>query len=187
MVYLIMPERHRLVSVKVAGDDLGGALAFLSERWNDYRPGYPFTYAVVASEVEEMYAGERRLGGVLVYFALLALFVACLGLLGLAAYAAEERTKEIGVRKVMGATVEQIVGLLSRDFARYVALAVIIAAPIVYLASEQWLMSFAYRTELDPLFFLAIAVIILVVALATVSFQAFRAAVADPVESLRYE
>lgn len=187
IVFVIMPERHRLVSVKVSGDDLSGVLAFLSERWKDYRPGYPSTYTIIETEVEGMYASERRLGRVLVYFALLALFVACLGLFGLASYAAEERTKEIGIRKVMGATAEQIVALLSKDFARYVVLALVIAAPLVYLASARWLENFAYRTELGAGFFLMIAALILFTALATVSYQAVRAAVADPAKSLRYE
>ena len=138
MVFLIMPERHRLVSVKVAGDDLSGTLDFLSERWKEYRPGYPFTYMVLESEVEGLYAGERRLGRVLVYFAVLALLVGCLGLSGLASYIAEERTREIGIRKVTGATVEQIVALLSKDFARvgYRAVRAAVADPARSLRYE---------------------------------------------------
>ncbi len=187
MIFLIFPERHRLVSVKIAGDDLTGALAFLSDRWEEYRPGYPFSHLVLDAALADLYASERRLAQVLGYFALLALFVACLGLFGLAAFAAEERTKEIGIRKVMGATVEQIVALLSKDFARYVILAFVAAAPVVYLASDRWLKSFAYRTDVELGFFATIALLILVAALATVSYQAVRAAVADPANSLRSE
>lgn len=187
IVFLVMPERHRLVSVRVAGDDFTGALAFLRDRWEEYRPGYPATHLVLEAALEDLYAGERRLGRVLGYFALLALFVACLGLFGLAAFAAEERTLEIGVRKVMGATLEQIIILLSRDFARYVVVAIIIASPVVFLASDRWLETFAYRTQVGLAFFAAIALAMLAASVATVSYQAVRAARMDPVRSLRSE
>ncbi len=187
MVFLIMPERHRLVSVKLTGDDVRGTLDFLKERWAAYLPGYPFSYFEIDAAVDDLYAGERHLGKILGYFSALALLVACLGLFGLAAYAASERTKEIGIRKVLGAGVSQIVALLSRDFARLILAALLVAIPPAYLLVDRWLGSFAYRTDLGIGFFAAVAVAVLSAALVVVAYQAVTAAVTNPVESLRHE
>ena len=120
-------------------------------------------------------------------FAVLAIFIACLGLFGLATYMAEQRTKEIGVRKVLGASVSNIVSMLSKDFAKLVLIAAVIAFPIAWFAMNKWLQDFAYRINIGWWIFIAAAVITLLIALATVVFQAIKAAVANPVKSLRTE
>jgi putative ABC transport system permease protein len=120
-------------------------------------------------------------------FALLAIFISCLGLFGLSAYSAEIRTKEIGVRKVMGASIPQVVLLLSKDFTRWVLLANLIAWPLAFFAMQDWLSNFAYRIQIQGLTFVMSALLALIVALLTVSYQAVKAASANPIDSLRYE
>ena len=134
-----------------------------------------------------MYRQERRVGTVALAFALLAIIIACLGLFGLATYIAEQRTKEIGIRKVLGASVTNIVKMLSKDFVKLVMLAFVIATPIAWWFMNQWLQDFAFRINLSWLIFVATGAVALVVALITLSFQAIRAAVANPVDSLKTE
>ena len=130
---------------------------------------------------------ERRVAQVFTVFSALAMFIGCLGLFGLASYTTERRTKEIGVRKVMGASTGSIVALLSSDFLKLVLIAAAIASPTAYFAMNRWLEDFAYRIEISPGIFLLAGALGLVIALATVSYQAVKAALADPVKSLRYE
>ncbi len=133
------------------------------------------------------YRAEARFSTLFRYFAGLAILIACLGLFGLASFTAQQRTKEIGVRKVLGATVPTIVGLLSMDFVRLVGIAFVVAAPMAYFALDRWLADFAYHIELSAWTFLLAGLIGLLVALLTVSYQSIKAALADPVKSLRYE
>ena len=175
------------VAVKLSPTDLPALLAFLQTTWDRFVPSLPFAYSFLDEDFEAMYRAERRLGTLFGVFAGLAVFVACLGLFGLVAFIAEERTKEIGIRKVFGATVANIVVLLSKDIARLVLLAVVIAAPVAYVAMRKWLEEFAYQIELAPATFLLAAALAFVIALLTVSYQAIRAALADPVKALRYE
>ncbi len=147
----------------------------------------PFEYTFLDAEFAEMYRTERRLGQVFGGFAGIAILLACLGLFGLAAFAAERRTKEIGIRKVLGASVTSIVMLLSKDFLKLVVVAFVIAVPVAYFAMSRWLEDFAYRIEIGPWLFVGAGVLALVIALATVSYQAVKAALADPVDALRSE
>jgi putative ABC transport system permease protein len=133
------------------------------------------------------YRAEEKLRTIFFNFTLLAIFIACLGLFGLAAFSAEQRTKEIGIRKVLGSSVLSIMLLLSKDFAKWVLIANLIAWPLVWYGSRYWLQNFAYRASVGPSVYLLSGLIALVVALVTVSFQAFKAASTDPVKSLRYE
>ena len=134
-----------------------------------------------------MYQTEVRLGLLFTYLTGLALLVACLGLLGLAAFTATQRTKEIGVRKVLGASVPSIIGLISLDFLKLIMVAFVIALPFAYFAMQSWLRDFAYRIPLGPDVFLSAGLATLAIGLGTVSYQAIKAALADPVKSLRYE
>jgi putative ABC transport system permease protein len=150
-------------------------------------PGTPFEFSFLDRIYDDQYRNEERTGRVFTIFTFFALFVACLGLLGLASFAAEQRTKEIGIRKVLGASVPGILLMMSREFTRWVLLANITAWPIAYYIMHRWLQSFAYRSGIGWLVFILSGFIALAIALLTVSFQAVKAAVANPVESLRYE
>jgi putative ABC transport system permease protein len=147
----------------------------------------PFEYSFLDDNFDRQYDNDRRLGRMFGIFSLLAVCIACMGLLGLAAFAAEQRTKEIGIRKVLGADVAGLVALLSKDFMRLVAIAFLVAAPPAYLVMRNWLEDFVYRIEIGPSLFILTGILVLAIALATVSFQAVKTAMADPVRSLRYE
>ena len=173
--------------LRLSSGDLSATLERLASVWRAFVPDVPFTYHFLDDVWQAQYQAERRLGYLTAGFALLAILIACLGLFGLVAFTAEQRTKEIGIRKVLGASVTSIVALLSKDFLWLVAVAFVVAAPVAYLAMRRWLEGFAYRVEIGPGVFLLAGGLALLVALVTVSYQAVKAALADPVESLRYE
>ena len=175
------------VLVKLRPGDVPGALARLEDVWTRFAPDDPFQYAFMDEEVDAFYREETRLGRLLNVLAFLAIGIACLGLFGLAAFAAEQRTKEIGIRKVLGASVPGLVGLLCRDYLALVGFAFLIAAPLVYVIMRQWLDRFAYAVDVGLSTLLLVGLGALGVALLTVSYQAVKATLADPVEALRYE
>ena len=150
-------------------------------------PGYPFTYEFLDDAFDNMYREEQRIGKIAISFSVLAIFVACLGLFGLATYMAEQRTKEIGVRKVLGASVQNITTMLSKEFVVLVLIAAVIAFPLSWWAMHHWLQDFAFRVNISWWVFVLAAFIAFTIALLTVSFQAIRAAIANPVDSLRTE
>ncbi len=162
-------------------------LAFLREKWEVAALASPFEYSFLDERFDELYRADERLGRIFGGFAALAIIIACLGLFGLATFAVEQRTKEIGIRKVLGASVPGIVALLSKDFLKLVLLALVIASPAAYFLMNRWLEDFAYRIEIGPGIFLLAGAAALLIALATVSYQAIKAALSDPVKSLRYE
>ncbi len=174
-------------TIRISGDRIPETLAFLEAQWAVYRPNMPFAPAFVDAQFDALYRSEARMGQVLGLFALLAVLIACLGLFGLASFVAQQRTKEIGVRKVLGASVGNVILLLSKDFAVLVLVGFVVAAPLAYFAVQRWLADFAYHIELGAPPFLLTGLGILTIALLTVSFQSIRAALADPVKSLRYE
>jgi putative ABC transport system permease protein len=167
--------------------NVSGLISTIENKYKTAAPGKPFNYKFLDEAFEDMYRQERRVGTVALAFALLAIIIACLGLFGLATYIAEQRTKEIGIRKVLGASVTNIVKMLSKDFVKLVMLAFVIATPIAWWFMNQWLQDFAFRINLSWLIFVATGAVALVVALITLSFQAIRAAVANPVDSLKTE
>jgi putative ABC transport system permease protein len=138
-------------------------------------------------DFQKNYDAENKLSAIVGDFTIIAILISCLGLFGLATFSAEQRIKEIGVRKVLGASVTSIVTLLSKDFIKLVAIAVIIASPIAWLVMHKWLQSFAYRINISWVVFLITTIVALLIALITISFQAIRAAIANPVKSLRTE
>lgn len=174
-------------TARVSSDNLPSIIGGLREVGERFDPSHPFEYNVLDQRLQDFYVADRRAGRLFGLAAALAILIACLGLAGLAAYTAERRTKEIGVRKVLGATVQNIVLLLSMDFVILVLVAFVIAGPLAYLAMDRWLDAFAYRTELSVPIFVLSGAVALLVAILTVSIQAIRSAVADPVRSLRYE
>ncbi len=184
------PGRVRNLLVRLAPGALeggGDALAFMEERWTQIAPSIPFNYSFLDDEFDEKYRSERQVRSVFSVFAALAILIACLGLFGLATFAAERRTKEIGIRKVLGASVPSLVALLSKEFLKLVGIAFLIAAPLAWFVMNRWLQDFAYRIELGAGVFVLAGVLAVLIALATVSYQAIRAALADPVNALRSE
>ncbi len=176
-----------MISVKISSENVPAAIAHIEKTWQEFSPEFPFDFHFVDDLVESQYQNEERLAKTIGYFAGLGIFIACLGLFGLAAFMAEQRTKEIGVRKVLGASVGGILLLLSREFSKWVVVANIVAWPLVYLAMNKWLADFAYRTDIGVWPFVLSAVLALLIAMTTVSYQCIKAATANPIDSLRYE
>jgi putative ABC transport system permease protein len=167
--------------------DPSGTLKSLESTWRRLNPNEPFEYSFLEQDFQKNYLSETRLAGLINYFTIIAILISCLGLFGLAAFSAEQRTKEIGIRKVMGASVANITALLSKDFLKLVAVAVVIACPIAWYLMDKWLQNFAYRITISVLVFMITALIAVFIALFTISFQAIRAALTNPVENLRSE
>ncbi|HTB26195.1 MAG TPA: ABC transporter permease [Puia sp.] len=183
----IEPNGCSLISIKVSGNNLPGTISSIENKWNTLIPARPFSYFFLDEYFNEQYKSEQRFGKLFLNFAILAIIISCLGLLGLASYSTMQRTREIGIRKVLGASVGNIVNLLSKEFLRLVGIAVIIASPIAYFSMHKWLMDFAYRIPISWWIFVIAAVTATLIAILTVSFQAIRAAVSNPVKSLRSE
>ena len=172
---------------KINTADIQGLLAKMKTQWDKFNTGESFTYAFMDDLYNKTYSAEQKTGTILNIFAILTVLVACLGLFGLATYTAEQRTKEIGIRKVLGASVIQVTRMLSKDFIKLVFIACLIAFPLSYWAMNKWLQSFAYRININWWVFVLAAVAALLIALISVSFQAIKAAIANPVKSLRTE
>jgi putative ABC transport system permease protein len=187
MIFYVRPEFHWQVTVKLAGTDLPEALAFLETQWAPYLADHPFEAEFVDEGFGALYEAEQRLGQVFAAFAGLAILIACLGLFGLASFVAEQRRKEIGVRKVLGASVASVMVLLSKDFARLVLVAFAVAAPLAAFGLHRWLDGFAYHGDLSVGLFLGAGGVTLAVALLAVSYQALHAATIDPVKALHHE
>ena len=172
---------------KVNTTNMPGLITTMKKRWDAYNTGESFTYSFMDDLYNKTYEAEQKTGTILNIFSAFTIFVACLGLFGLATYAAEQRRKEIGVRKVLGATVTQLTQLLSSEFLKLVLIASLISFPVAWWAMNQWLQSFAYRIHISWWIFATAGFSALMVALLTVSFQSIRAAIANPVTSLRSE
>ena len=174
-------------AIKINSDDIPGTLAFIEDKFKKHSPDYPFNYSFLDERVDRMYRSEQRLGQIFSYFTFIAIFISCLGLFGLASFTAEQRTKEIGIRKVLGASVSGILMLISREFMKWVLAANVLAIPIAYIAMNRWLQNFAYRTHFGIWTFVISVAMALMIALISVSYQSVKAATANPVDSLRYE
>ena len=189
IVLHIRKENYNCVIAMIRSGNISATLSSLKNKWQEFDPARPFEYFFLDDTFDELYRAEDRLGKLFTSFAGLAIFVACLGLYGLASFSAEQRTKEIGIRKVLGASVGQIVLLLSKEFTKWVIIANIIAWPIAYFAINKWLQNFTYKIslQLHLWIFFAAGLAALIIALATISFQAVKAATANPVDALKYE
>ena len=175
------------VFIRCRAEDVSATVDLLEATWKEIHPAHPFTYSFLDQDMERQYRTERRWDQMIRYAAVLAIFIACLGALGLTALAVARRTKEIGIRKVLGASVPRIVVLLSKEFTYLVIAANLVAWPAAYYAMTQWLQNFAYRIDLGIGIFVLGGLAVLVIAWLTVSYQAIRAALANPVDALRYE
>ena len=176
-----------LLNVRVASDNLPALLVQMKAKWKGLSPYQPFEYSFMDADFDALYRSEQRMGQLSILFSALAIAIACLGLFGLAAYAAERRTKEIGIRKVLGANVTGIIALLSSDFLRLIVIAIVIATPLAWFAANRWLQNFAYRTTINWSLFVVAGGLVLLIAIATTIIQSVRAAIANPVDSLRAE
>lgn len=186
-VLQIYPNAYSKVAVKVKTAGIQNSLAHVKSVWNKFSPSYPLEYKFLDDSYETMYKAEDKLKDLLSIFTAVTILVACLGLFGLAAYAAEQRRKEIGIRKVLGATVQGVVMLLSKDFVKLVLISLLVASPVAWYFLNKWLEDFAYRINIGWWVFIAAGMIAVFIAVVTVSFQAIKAAVANPVKSLRTE
>jgi putative ABC transport system permease protein len=182
-----LDEDAVLMAIRVKTDNWPALLAQLKTKWKTMVPNRAFEFSFMDSDFDGLYRAEQRMGQLSILFSTLAILIACLGLFGLAAYAAEQRTSEIGIRKILGASVPNIVGLLSRDFGRLIVLSILIATPLAWIGTEKWLRNFAYRTTISPWLFALAACIVVLIAAATTIVQSVRAAIANPVDSLRAE
>jgi putative ABC transport system permease protein len=192
MILVLPPENqsgstYGEVSVKLAGNNISAALSHLEKTWKKFLPQTPFEYSFLDEKFDELYRSEQRQGTLFTAFACIAIFIACLGLLGLSAFAITQRIKEIGIRKVLGASVGGIVGLLSKDFMKLVLLAAVIAFPLAWWAMYVWLQDFAYRIAIPWWVFLLAGVMAAAVALLTIGVQAIKAGLSNPVKNLRSE
>ncbi|GAB3220328.1 ABC transporter permease [Algoriphagus aestuariicola] len=177
----------RYLSLKVSSEDLPATIAQVEQIWEKLAPHRPFLYSFLDEDFNNQYQSDFRFRRIFTTFSVLAILIACLGLLGLATYTAEQRTKEIGVRKVLGANVSSIVGLLSKDFVKLVLVAIVIATPVSWYAMNKWLEGFAYKVPVHWWTFAIAGILAVVVALVTISFQSIKAALMNPVKSLRSE
>ena len=172
---------------RIGPGDLSEKIDLAHTIWNKYAAGAPFEYSFIDDDYDQLFRAEQRLGIVFTVFTILAIFIACLGLFGLITYIASQRTKEIGIRKVLGATAGQLTILLLSDLMRLVVISLVIAIPIAWYGMDQWLQSFAYRTNFDVFSALIAGLSGLVIALVTVGFRSLRAASVNPVDSLKNE
>lgn len=173
--------------VKIKTKDMNNLLARIKEKWDAFRPENPFSYSFLDERFNDTYKAEMKTGQILGIFAGLTIFVACLGLFGLAMFTAEQRTKEIGVRKVLGASVIGITALLSREFLKLVMIAIIIAMPLAWYGMDKWLQGFEYKISISWWMLGISGLLSTLVALLTISYQSVKAALMDPVQSLRSE
>jgi putative ABC transport system permease protein len=186
-VFWYAPQYFSTIYIKTTGKDAPKAINAAQAQFKQYNGEYPFGYAFLDDVFNGIYQGEQREGTLFNYFASIAIFISCLGLLGLAAYTAQVRTREIGVRKVLGASVSRIVGLLAQDFIKLVFIAILIAIPIAWYTMNGWLQAFAYRINIGWWVFAVAGSLAIFIAFITISFQSVKAALTNPVKSLRSE
>ncbi len=184
---LLLGKSKGGISVRMRSADIPNIMTQIKSKWKAMAPSQPFDYSFMDDEFNKLYTTEQRTGQIFITFAALAILIACLGLFGLVTYAAEQRVREIGVRKVLGASVSNIAGMLSADFLKLVFISALIAFPLAWFAMNKWLQSFAYRVSISGWVFVIAGFAAIIIALLTVSFQAIKAALANPVKSLRTE
>jgi putative ABC transport system permease protein len=180
-------QQNGSISFRINTQDIPGLVAKIEDKWKTMAAGQPFTYSFMDDDFNNTYKSEQQTGKIFISFAIFAIFIACLGLFGLVTYAAEQRTREIGIRKVLGASVSGIVGMLSKDFLKLIIIAMLIAFPVAWWAMHSWLQHFAYRISITWWVFVIAGAMALLIALLTVCLQAIKAAIANPVKNLRTE
>jgi len=187
LVLVIAPGWFTDAYIRIKPENVAETLGFIEKTIKKFTPDFPLEYSFLDEDIDSLYKADQRIGNLVRYGTFLAIFIACLGLFGLASFTAEKRTKEIGIRKVLGASVSGIVFLLTKEFTKWVIVANLIAWPVAYFVMSSWLQNFAYHINIGIGAFLLSAALALVTALITTSFQAVKTASSDPVDSLRYE
>jgi len=187
LIMWIDTERCNYLIARINTSNISAAMSSIEDLWRTYFPEQPAEISFLDEHFEQLYKSEQNTGKLFGSFAFLAIFIACLGLFGLASFTAEEKTKEIGVRKVLGASVQGIIFLLTKEFTKWVMIACVLGFPIAYLGMQKWLQNFAYRTNIHATSFLAAGFVVLLIALVTVGYQAIKASRANPVKALHYE
>jgi putative ABC transport system permease protein len=181
------PGNFNYIAVRFGPGSVSEPMAILEKKWKELDSTGTFDYAFLEDSLVGQYRAEERLSVIFTYFSILAIFIACLGLFGLASFTAEQKTKEIGIRRILGAPVSGIVLLLSKEFTKWVVAANLLAWPIAYFLMQKWLQNFAFRISIGIGTFLLAAALALMIALTIVCYQSLKAALANPIESLRYE
>lgn len=180
-------ENNDKISLRIGGGNFSEAIEILETTWNKFAPGQPFEYRFLDQSIDAQYAIEKKVGKIMTSFSILTIFIASMGLFGLAAFTAEQRTKEIGIRKAMGASVSQIILLLSKDFLKLVAVAFVFASPVAYLLSKRWLEDFEYHIDINLWIFAGAGLLTVLIAWLTMSYQSIKVALTNPSKSLRTE
>ncbi len=178
---------NNILSMRVKPKNIKKTISYIEEKWEEFLPGQPISYSFLDDDLANMYSNEKNSGRIFGVFSLLAIVIASVGLFGLAAFVTQKRTKEIGIRKVMGSTVSRIIRLLSTNFAKLVGIAFLIATPLAFFAIKRWLHNFAYQTQISVWIFVLAGLIALIIALITISFHTIKVANSNPADSLRYE
>lgn len=184
---LHLGQSQAYISFKIQGENVSETISIIQSKWDEFAPGQPFAYSFLDQKFDSLYESEQQIGKIFGVFAFLAIFIACLGLFGLAAFTAEQRTKEIGVRKVMGASITGIMALLSKESMKLMLIAFVLASPLSYWAMDNWLQDFAFRTDIKVTTFITAGILSFLVAWLTMSYNTFRAARTNPVNALRDE
>ena len=187
MALLLYPDYIRDISVRIKPGDVGRTLNFIQKKWESLFLGEQFEYSFLDNRINQLYESEKKMQDLFVIFSALSILVACLGLLGLVSFTAELKTKEIGIRKVLGASTGSLVVLLSKEFIKWILLANIVAWPLAWFMMNKWLQNFAYRANIGWIVFVLAGFVTMAIAIFTFIFQTVRTAGAKPVDSLRYE
>jgi putative ABC transport system permease protein len=191
-IILAIHPRHydyflKFVMVKIQSENIPETIAYVKNVFSKFAPDFPFDYRFVDQVFDQLYRTEIRLKEIFKYFTICAIFISCLGLFGLSSFLSAQRKKEVGIRKVLGASVFQVLILQTKDFSKWVVIAMLIAWPVSYYALHQWFQNYTYHITIRSDLFIFAGALAFIIALLTVSWQAIKAAVANPVESLRYE
>ncbi|HUX61645.1 MAG TPA: FtsX-like permease family protein, partial [Ignavibacteriaceae bacterium] len=187
LVLLLNRGQSSYLPIKISSKNISESVAFIKNEWKRFVPNKPFEYFFLDDEFSKLYLSEQKTSEIFTAFSVLAIFIASLGLFGLAAFTAERRTKEIGIRKALGASISNIILLLSKEFTKWVLIANVIAWPVAYYFMNNWLKDFAYRIHISLWTFILAGCLALIIALLTVTLHAIKAAMANPIKSLRYE
>jgi putative ABC transport system permease protein len=175
------------VSLKVTGNNLQGLINDLKQTWKNLDPVYPFDFEFLDAKIQKHYEADERFGKLFITFSMISIIITCLGLFGISLLTMEQRTKEIGIRKILGASTKNLIALLTSQFVKLLAVSVVVAAPLGYWAMHRWLSDFAYRINISVMVIISASIIVTLVAIVTVGVQALKAANDNPVDALRSE